>query len=133
VLERVGTFLDKARESLEDAREAYRGGRYNNSGNRSYYACLQAAIHALIVEQISPPGRGTNWDHGFVHGQFNGMLIHRRQRYTADLRTVLSDNYEVRVQADYTPVTVSETVASRALRRAERFVAAVARETGGPR
>ena len=131
MIDRGSTFLDKAMESLEDAREAYRGGRYNNAANRSYYACLQAGIYALLAEQITPPGRGTNWDHGFVHGQFNGILIHRRHRYSADLRTILPDNYEVRVQADYTAVSVSEVVALRALRRAERFVAAVAQRTGG--
>ena len=49
MIQRGGTFLDKARESLEDARLAHAGGRYNSSANRSYYACLQAAIHALIA------------------------------------------------------------------------------------
>ena len=57
-MDRATTFLDKARESLDGARLAYEGGRYNNSANRSYYACLQAAIHALTAAQIKPPGEG---------------------------------------------------------------------------
>jgi uncharacterized protein (UPF0332 family) len=131
LIERGATFLDKARESLDGARLAYEGARYNNSANRSYYACLQAAIHALIAVQIKPPGRGTRWEHGFVHSQFNGVLIHRRHRYSADLRSVLSDGFEIRADADYTSNSISEVVALRALRRAERFVTIVARTEEG--
>ena len=125
-----GTFLDKARESLEGARLAHEGGRFNNSANRSYYACFQAAIHALIVAGIVVARRDTQWNHGSIQGQFNGLLINRRHRYTADLRMILSDNYEVRAQADYSDNPVSEIVALRALRRAERFVAALVQTEG---
>lgn len=124
------TFLGKARESLEDARQAHAGGRYNSSANRSYYACLQAAIHALIAAGVTPPGRGTHWDHGFVQGQFNGLLIHRRHQYSSDLRTILSQNADLRVDADYTSKPVSEIASLRALRRAERFVAAIVQREG---
>jgi uncharacterized protein (UPF0332 family) len=127
------TFLDKARESLEGARQAHAGGRFNNCANRSYYACLQAAIQALLVAQIRPPGDEKVWNHGFVQGQFNGLLINRRHRYSPDLRPVLSTNYELRVDADYTSDTVSEIAAVRALRRAERFVAAIVLREEGPR
>ena len=125
-----GTFLDKARESLDGARLAHAGGRYNNSANRSYYACMQAAIHALLAAGIAPPGRGTKWNHGFVQGQFNGLLINRRHRYGSDLRTVLPENYDVRADADYTDKPISEITALRALRRAERFVAAIVQREG---
>jgi uncharacterized protein (UPF0332 family) len=131
------TFPDKARESLEGARLAYEGGRYNNSANRSYYACLQSAIHALIAAQVNPSGDSTHgttvWNHGFVQRQFNGLLIHRRHRYGADLRSVLSANYELRVQADYSAKAVSEIAAFRALRRAESFVDAILQREGGQR
>ena len=120
-----GTFLDKARESLTGARSELDGGRYSNSANRSYYAVFQAAIHAILAEEIRSPGRRDHWDHGWVHGQFNGLLIFRRHRYGSDLRAVLNSNYHVRVQADYSPGAVTESVASRALGRAERFVGAI--------
>lgn len=125
-----GTFLDKAGQSLEGARLAHAGGRYDNAANRSYYACLQAAIHALIVAGITPPGRGTHWDHGCVQGQFNGVLIHRRHRYSSDLRAILSQNADLRVDADYASEPVSELASYRALRRAERFVAAIVEREG---
>ena len=125
-----GTFLDKARESLEDARLAHEGKRYNSAANRSYYACFQAAIHALLAAGITAPGRGAHWDHGFVQGQFNGQLINRRHRYNPDLRTTLSQNADLRVAADYTIEPVSELASYRALRRAERFVAAIVQREG---
>ena len=53
------SFLDKARESVTGARVEYEGGRFNNSANRSYYACFQAAIQALILEGIRPPSGST--------------------------------------------------------------------------
>lgn len=124
------TFLDKARESLEGARQAHAGGRYNSSANGSYYACLQAAIHALLAASIMPPGRGTHWNHGFAQGELNGVLIHRRHRYTSDLRTILSQNADLRVDADYTSEPVTEIASLRALRRAERFVAAIVQREG---
>lgn len=125
-----GTFLYKARESLDGARLAHAGSRYSNSANRSYYACFQAAIHALIAAGIVARGQDTHWSHGSIQGQFNGLLIHRRHRYSSDLRTILSDNSEVRVDADYTEKPVSEIAALRALRRAERFVAAIVQREG---
>lgn len=124
------TFLDKARESLEGARQAHAGGRYNNAANRSYYACFQAAIHALMVEGIVGAGRDTQWNHGSIQAQFTGLLINRRHRYSTGLRQVLSDNYHLRAQADYTAKPVSEITALRALRRAEQFVAAIVQREG---
>jgi uncharacterized protein (UPF0332 family) len=124
MIELEGTFLDKARESLAGSRAELAAQRYSNSANRSYYAVFQAAIHAILAESIRPP-RPDNWDHGWVQSQFNGVLVNRRHRYAPELRSVLGNNYNVRTQADYSPEAVSETSASRALRRAERFVGAI--------
>jgi uncharacterized protein (UPF0332 family) len=124
VIDSEVTYLDRARESLMGARSELEAARYSNSANRSYYAVFQAAIHAILAEGISPP-RPDDWDHGWVQSQFNGMLINRRHRYSPDLRRVLTDNYEVRVRADYTTRVLTEILASRSLQRAERFVAAI--------
>jgi uncharacterized protein (UPF0332 family) len=129
VIEPGGTFLDKAHESLEGARREYQGGRYSNSANRSYYAVFQAAIHAILAERIRPP-REDDWDPGWVQGQFIGLLINRRHLYSTDLRQVLPDNYDVRVRADYTARAVTEVLSSRALQRAERFIAAIVQREG---
>ena len=118
-------FLDKAGESVTGARIEYEGGRFNNAANRSYYACFQAAIQALILEGIRPPGGSTAWGHDFVQAQFRGQLVNRRHRYETALRDTLQENYRVRVRGDYAVRPVAEINAARALRRAERFVQAV--------
>jgi uncharacterized protein (UPF0332 family) len=125
MIEAGGTFLDKARESVTGARVEYEGGRYNNSANRSYYACFQAAIHALMLEGIGLPGGRTEWGHDFVPAQFVGQLINRRHRYEAALRDTLHVNYRLRVRGDYESRSVSDVTASQALQRAERLVRAV--------
>lgn len=50
--------------------------------------------------------------------------------YTSDLRTILSQNADLRVDADYTSEPVTEIASLRALRRAERFVAAIVQREG---
>lgn len=125
MIQHGGTFLQKARESAEGAKVEYEGARYNNCANRAYYACFQAAIHALQSEGIRLPGSATQWGHDFVQAQFVGQLINRRHRYETALRIVLEQNQRLRVRADYEVSPVTEILASRALQRAERFVGAV--------
>jgi uncharacterized protein (UPF0332 family) len=115
-------YLAKAAESLDSAESDYVHGRYNSCANRSYYACFQAAVAALIQEGILPYG---DWGHDFVHGRFVGQLIDRRKRFLSDLRRTLPDNQKIRDQADYRSDRVSETQAIRSLRRARAFVDAV--------
>ena len=132
MIESEGTYLDKAQESLAGARAELDATRYSNSANRSYYAVFQAAIHAILAASIRPPGISGEWNHGWVQGQFNGQIISRRHRYPTDLRGVMNENYLVRVQADYSPKAVTQVVASRALRRAERFVRAIVEREARP-
>ncbi len=47
-------YLAKAEESLVGAASELAHGRYNNSVNRAYYACFQAAIAALQHASIGP-------------------------------------------------------------------------------
>jgi uncharacterized protein (UPF0332 family) len=124
------SFLDKARESVTGARVEYEARRFNNSANHSYYACFQAAIQALILEGIRPPGGGKTWGHDFVQAQFRGQLVNRRHRYETALRDTLLDNYSIRAQGDYETRPVAEIHAARALRRAERFMQAVVQRQG---
>lgn len=122
------TFILKAEESLAGAESEFANGRYNNCANRCYYAVFQAAIQALSDAGIRPPGSDGIWGHDFVPSQFNGQLINRRKLYSPDLRGTLEQNYRLRVAADYEPSFVSEVRVSRALQRAQRFVAVVRRQ-----
>ena len=124
-------YLDKAAESLAGAESEAVNGRYNNCANRSYYACLQAAIAALLRAGVRPPGPSGEWSHSFVHAQFEGQLINRRKLYATDLRNILQLNYVLRRVADYEDDQVSQIQASRAARRARTFVQAI--QAGGDR
>jgi uncharacterized protein (UPF0332 family) len=120
-------YLTKAIESLLTAETEFINGRYNSCANRCYYACFQAAITALLIAGIRPAGQ---WNHQFVQAKFVGVLINQRKRYDAQLRRILSDNQSLRDKADYRPELVTDTQASRALRRTRLFMTAV-RQKGG--
>ena len=118
----VRVYLAKATESLLTAESEFAHGRYNSCANRCYYASFQAAIAALLREGVVT---SEQWKHDFVQAQFVGLLINRRKLYAASLRRVLAENRDLRVVADYTAELVTETHASRALRRTRAFVAAI--------
>ena len=79
------SYLAKAGESLAGAESELANSRYNNTANRAYYACFQAAVVALIQAGIGPSAGG-RWVYDAVQAQFIGELINRRHRYPADLR-----------------------------------------------
>src|SRR3990170_106742 len=97
-------YLLKAEESLAGAESEFINGRYNNTANRCYYACFQAAIAALTQQGIQP-GRGL-WRHEFVQGEFVGA--HRRKLYAPDLRDTHPRNLILRQMADYEPRQVTQ-------------------------
>jgi len=118
-------YLLKAHESLAGAESEYVNGRFNNAANRCYYACFQAAIHALADAGIHSSGRQATWSHEGLQSAFVRDLISRRKRYPSDLRDVLTRTYLLRLTADYQHDMVSATQAGRALRRTRQFVQAV--------
>lgn len=95
----------------------------NNCANCCYYACFQAAIHALLRGGIQPQGR--RWSHEFVQSQFVGLLINRRKLYPAELRGLLLAASGLRNAADYGNDWVTRREASQGLRWARTFVEAV--------
>ncbi len=102
MIDREQVFLAKAQESLAGAESEFVAGRYNNCANRCYYACFQAAIHALVQVGIHPSGRRRQWGHDFVQAEFVGKLINRRKVYSTDLRKTLAETLALRETADYT-------------------------------
>jgi len=103
------------------------------TANRCYYACFQAAIAALLRIGIRPPDPCTGWGHGYVQAQFAEQLIRRRKAYPADFADVLLRLMALHRTAGYRGEPVSETQASRALRRARQFVAGIQARGGDPR
>jgi uncharacterized protein (UPF0332 family) len=119
----------KAQECLAGAASELANGRYNNCANRCYYACFQAAIAALLRENIPSP-RDAGWGHAFVQAQFAGILIQRRKRYPSSLRDTLTQNLATRQRADYEDQRITEAQADRAYRRAALFVRTLDRQGG---
>jgi uncharacterized protein (UPF0332 family) len=124
--DRESPYLTKAWESLRGAESEFGNGRYDNAANRSYYACFQAAIAALLRAGIRP--RGDQWSHAFVPAQFDGQLINRRKLYATELRTVLARTYALRQKADYDDIAVRRAEADRSVRQARAFVEAIGAE-----
>ena len=79
MIEQGYPFLNKAVECLTGAESEFSNQRYNNTANRAYYACFQAAIAALQRAEIRPPR--DEWSHEFVPSQFDGVMINRRHLY----------------------------------------------------
>jgi uncharacterized protein (UPF0332 family) len=125
MIEPLNIYLEKAEESLVGAESEFTNRRYNNAASRGYYACFQAAIHALIQAGIQPAR--DQWGHDFVQAQFSGQLINRRKLYPADLRTALAETWVWREVADYKRDRVPERRAAQVIRWAERIVEAVRR------
>ncbi len=124
-MDEARVYLTKAVESLASAQADFAAARYNSCANRSYYACFQAAVAALLSAGIRPANPRGEWSHEFVQSQFNGLLITRRKLYPVTLRRVLRDTIEVREKADYTLSSASERVANRVRRQAHEFVRAI--------
>ena len=123
-------FLTKSLESLRGAESEFANGRLNNSANRAYYSCFQAAIAALLQEDVHPADGNQQWGHAFVQAQFVGLLINRRKQYPPALRDTLARCLMLRQTADYQPDTVTEARALRAFQRAQAFVEAVHKRGG---
>src|SRR5689334_10073233 len=111
-------FLAKAQESLAGAASELINGRSDNTANRSYYAAFQAAVAALDLAGVQPPGGQAEWGHAIVQGRFAGLLIRQRKLYLSDLSDALHQLARLRELGDYRVNAVSATQASRAVTRA---------------
>ena len=118
-------FLAKAAECLAGAESEYGQARYNNTANRSYFACFHAAVAALSLAGVRSPAGKRAWTHAFVQGQFPGFLINRRKLYPTVFRRTLDDARGLREQADYQPDEITAREAARTLNQARAFVSAV--------
>ena len=121
-------FLEKARESLASAEDDLAKGRFNACARNGYYAAFQAAISALITEGIRPARR---WEHSFVQAEFQGRLIYRRRVYPAGFRRMLTDGFETRSRADYSPMAIPGREAAKGLQNARDIVELVGERVSG--
>lgn len=120
-------FLAKARQSLRGAESESAQGRFDNTANRAYYACFQAAVAALMAAGVpTKTDAGGVISHQAVHSGFSGLLIQRRKLYPPHLRSVLQDLLRDRILADYRPAPISSARAGRVVHQCQTFVSEVA-------
>jgi uncharacterized protein (UPF0332 family) len=124
-VEAAWTYLTTVVERLTSARIDVAAARDHSWANRAYYACVHAAVGALLAAGIRPASPRGTWRHACVQSPLNGLWIIRRKRSPPALRRVLRDTMAVRENADYTPASGSAQVASRGLQAAQAFVRAI--------
>jgi uncharacterized protein (UPF0332 family) len=116
--------LQKAKENLLDAEEAYLGKRYNACVNRAYYSIFQSALAVLMYEKYLPT-REENYRHDFVQAEFIGKLIKKKKVFRQELGGYFNYVLVMRQVADYRFTMISEGVANRCLHHAREFVKSI--------
>ena len=118
-------YLAKAQENLASADSELQHGWTNSCVRSASYACLHAAITALLHAGLPTPEPARGWGHAWVHASFVGQLIPRRKLSPASLRRVLPDLLALRHKGAYRVTPVSQREAQQAGRKAQALVQAV--------
>ena len=90
----VAYRLERAKESLEDARILADSDRWNACVNRLYYACFYAVTALLIQQGLSSP------KHTGVRSLFNQNFV-KTDLVSKDVARIYNDLFERRQQSDY--------------------------------
>jgi len=119
--------LERARETLEDARLLAGSGRWNSCVNRLYYACFYAVSAILVQEGLSSA------KHAGVRSLFNRHFV-KTGRVTKEKARLFNDLFERRQEADYMDfVNFEESQVRPWISEAEAFVESIAGLVGGGR
>jgi uncharacterized protein (UPF0332 family) len=120
----VAYRLQRARESLEDARILADAKRWNPSVNRLYYACFYA-VSALLAQRGLSSSR-----HAGVRALFNQHFVNTG-KIAKDEARIYNDLFERRQEGDYVDfVRFDESQVRAWMPRAETFVERVAEFLG---
>ena len=92
--ELVSYRLQKARETLEDARILADARRWNPCVNRLYYACFYAVSSLLIQHGLSSS------KHAGVRGLFNQHFV-KTDKVAKEKAQIFNDLFERRQEGDY--------------------------------
>ena len=112
--------LQRARETLEDARILANSSRWNPCVNRLYYACFYAASALLIQHGLSSS------KHTGVRSLFNRYYV-KTGAVPKELAQLYNDLFERRQESDYMDVVDFEESQVRPwISRAEHFVENIA-------
>lgn len=112
----VSYRLQRARETLADARILADAGRWNPCVNRLYYACFYAVSALLIREDLS------STKHAGLRSLFNRHFV-KTNKVPKDNARVFNDLFERRQEGDYVDfVSFEESQVLPWLPEAEAFV-----------
>jgi len=114
--ELVSYRLQRARETLSDARILADAGRWNPCVNRLYYACFYAVSALLIQEGLS------STKHTGLRSLFNRHFV-KTNKVPKDKARIFNDLFERRQEGDYVDfVSFEESQVLPWLPEAEAFV-----------
>lgn len=112
--------LDRARETLEDARLLAAAGRWNSCVNRLYYACFYAVSALLLQAGYSSP------KHTGVRSLFNQHFV-KLGKVDVDIGRFYNELFRHRQKSDYADLVRFEAEEVREwLPEAEKLVESVA-------
>jgi len=118
--ELVSYRLQRARETLADARILADAGRWNPCVNRLYYACFYAVSALLIQEGLSSA------KHTGLRSLFNRHFV-KTNKVPKDKARIFNDLFERRQEGDYVDfVSFEESQVLPWLPEAEAFVQSLA-------
>ena len=86
--------LEKARETLEDARILANAGRWNACVNRLYYACFYSVSALLVKDNLSSS------KHAGVRSLFNRHYV-KTGKVPRDVARIYNDLFERRQEGDH--------------------------------
>jgi len=112
--------LQKAHETLNDARILAGAGRWNPCVNRLYYACFYA-VSALLIQQGLSSSK-----HAGVRGLFNRHFV-KTGKVSKEKARIFNDLFERRQEGDYMDfVSFKESQVRPWISEAEAFVESIA-------
>lgn len=112
----VSYRLDRASETLHEARILANAGRWNACVNRLYYACFYGVGALLVKDDLASP------KHTGVRGLFNKHYV-KTGKVPKDLARIYNDLFERRQEGDYIDfVSFNETQVFPWISQAKKFV-----------
>ena len=111
--------MERALETLQEARLMVEGGHLHGAANRIYYACFYAVVALLLTRDLSSP------KHSGVMALFNKHFI-KEGVLPLDVGKFYSSVFDRRLEGDYGEVVELHEEDIRAdLARAEEFIARI--------
>lgn len=115
--------IDRANETIIEAKEAYESGHLNLAVNRVYYACFYSTEALMLTRDFSTK------DHGRLKGEFNKVFVHDGlidKKYFA----ILDAAFKNRQTGDYGDfVKFNKEEVKDSLEKAEEFVTEINKMT----